>query len=229
MRFAGEGAKVAVVGRNPDRLEEVKREIELGGGRCITIKTDLSKISNIEMIVQRTTEVFGGLDILVNSAGVFEIADFHDITENFFDKTVSLNTKAAFFMAQKASEVMKKQGKGKIINIASYAGGKVGFPQGSVYCLSKAALVAMTQALAVELGPSQINVNAISPGTVLTPINEKIIEEDASFLKAEIEGTPLGRVGKTSDISSTALFLASDESDIITGIQIVADGGFSAQ
>jgi NAD(P)-dependent dehydrogenase (short-subunit alcohol dehydrogenase family) len=227
--LAKEGAVIAAVGRNMKRLGDVTKEVVLLGGECFPMQADLSDLSDIDTIIEQTVAKFKRIDILVNSAGIFEMADFLDIDEEMYDRTMLLNMKAVFFLCQKAAAVMIRQGKGKIINIASEGGGKIGFPQGSVYCASKGAVVALTQALAVELGPKQISVNAISPGTVRTPINEKIFEENPGFLQSEISGTPMGRIGNTGDISAAAVFLASDAADFITGIQIVVDGGFSAQ
>lgn len=228
IQFALEGAKVAAVGRNPDRLASVHQTIESGGGQCLAINADLRNIAEIEELVNKTVQTFNRLDILVNSAGIFELCDFLDVTEEFFDRTMDVNLKSLFFLSQHAARVMKAQKKGKIINIASEGGGKTGFAQGVPYCASKGAVVSLTQALAVELAPFQINVNAISPGTVRTSMNEELFVNNPEFLKTEVEGTPLGRVGEIGDIVPAAIYLASNESDFVTGIQIVIDGGFSS-
>ena len=229
IRFGQEGAKVAAVGRNQQRLSEVTETIESAGGKCIVLQADLLQLSEIEKVVERTVEEFGRLDILVNSAGIFKTADFLEISEGFFNRSIGINLKSLFFLSQKAAKAMKKQGRGKVINIASQGGGKVGFALGSVYCASKGAVVSLTQALAIELAPYKINVNAISPGTVKTPLNEGLFIENPEFFRSEVEGTPWGRLGETSDIAPAAVYLASEESDFVTGIQIVIDGGFSAQ
>ncbi len=224
--YAREGAKVVVVGRDGPRLGQVKEEIGAVSGACLGIQADLRNLSEIDKVVRETMKEFGRVDVLVNSAGVFELCDFLEITEDFFDRTMSLNLRSLFFMTQRAAREMKNQGKGKIINLASIGGGTVGFPTGSVYCASKGAIVSVTQTLALELAPYKINVNAISPGNVRTPMNEHLLA-DPDYLKAMLDQTPWGRIGETTDITPAAVYLASDESDYVTGIQLVIDGGWS--
>lgn len=226
MAYAREGAKVVVVGRDGHRLGQVREEIGAASGVCLGIQADLRKVSEIDKVVRETMKEFGRVDILVNSAGVFELCDFLEITEEFFDRTISLNLKALFFMMQRAAREMKKQGKGKIINLASIGGGTVGFPTGSVYCASKGAIVSLTQTVALELAPYKINVNAISPGNIRTPMNEHLLA-DPDYLKAMLDHTPWGRIGETTDITPAAVYLASEDSDYVTGIQLVIDGGWS--
>jgi NAD(P)-dependent dehydrogenase (short-subunit alcohol dehydrogenase family) len=228
IRFAQEGAKVAAVGRNLERLDLVSQSIKDDGGTCLGIQADLREFSKLGELVNTVIKSFMRLDILVNAAGVFELCDFLDVSEKFYDRTMDVNLKSLFFLSQQVARVMKSQEKGKIINIASEGGGKTGFAEGVPYCASKGAVVSLTQALAVELAPFQINVNAISPGTIRTPMNKNLLENNPEFLKSELEGTPLGRVGEVGDIVPAAVYLASNESDFVTGIQIVVDGGFSS-
>lgn len=226
LEFAKEGAMVGVIGRDKKRLLEVEKAIKGGEGKCLCIQADLRKLSEIDKVVQTVVKEFGKLDILVNSAGIFELCDFLEISEDFFDRTIELNLKSLFFMTQRAAKEMKKQGKGKIVNLASIGGGTVGFPTGSVYCASKGAIVSLTQTLAVELAPYKINVNAISPGNIRTPMNEHLLA-NPDYLKVMLDHTPWGRIGETKDIIPAALYLTSDDSDYVTGIQLVIDGGWS--
>jgi NAD(P)-dependent dehydrogenase (short-subunit alcohol dehydrogenase family) len=224
--FAREGAKVAVVGRDRQRLAQVEQEIKGGGEKYLIVPGEMRKLSEIDRVVQTTVKEFGKLDILVNSAGVFELCDFLETSEDFFDRTIDLNLKSLFFMIQRAAKEMKNQGKGKIVSMASIGGGTVGFPTASVYCASKGAIVSLTQTLALELAPYKINVNAISPGNIRTPMNEHLLA-NPDYLKAMLDHTPWGRIGETKDIIPAAIYLASDDSDYVTGIQLVVDGGWS--
>ena len=130
-------------------------------------------------------------------------------------------------MITKAGKEMKKEGRGKIISLSSIGGGTVGFPTGSVYCASKAAIAALTQTLAVELAPFKINVNCICPGNVLSPMNQHLFD-DKEYEDLMLSLTPWGRIGKINDITPAVLYLASDESDYVTGIKLVVDGGWSS-
>ena len=167
--FANEGSKVLATGRDESRLAEVKQQILENDGECVTISADVTVLERAKDIVTKTIETYGRIDILVNSAGIFELSDFFEINESFFTRTMEVNFKSIFFMCQQAGLVMKNQGKGKIINLSSIGGGQIGFPTGSVYCASKAAVAALTQALALVLSPHNITVNAISPGNIKTP------------------------------------------------------------
>ncbi len=227
IEFAREGANITAVGRNPDQLEETKNTIEAGGGVCLVIKADLRNLPEIDRVVQNTLDRFERVDLLVNCAGIFETCDFLETSEDLFDRTIAINLKSLFFMSQRVAKEMKKQGNGgKIINFSSIGGGTVGFPTGSVYCSSKGAIVSLTQTLGVELAPYRINVNAICPGNIRTPMNEQKLA-DPDYLKAMLDMTPWGRIGETSDITPAAVYLASDESDYMTGTKLVVDGGWS--
>lgn len=224
MLFASEGAKVMLTGRSSERLAEVERDIEKAGGQCIGITADLAELPEINKVVEGTIKEFGKLDILINCAGIFELANFLETSEDFYDRTMNTNLKSVFFMCQRAAKEMVKQGKGKIINFSSIAGGQIGWPSYSVYCTSKGGVASLTQVLAAELAPYHINVNAISPGEIRTPMNESDLA-DPDFLKVMLDMTPLGRIGETKDVTSAALYLASEESDFMTGVQLVIDGG----
>ena len=224
--MAGEGAKITATGRDAGRLGETAREIEKNGGTCITVQADLLESSDIDRVVSETLREFGQVDILVNSAGIFETADFIEVSEDFYDRTMDANLKALFFMTQRVVREMKTAGHGKIISLSSIGGGTVGFPTGSVYCASKAAIAALTQTLAVELAPFKINVNCICPGNVLTPMNEELFK-NKEYENLMLSLTPWGRNGRTGDITPAVVYLASKDSDFVTGIKLVIDGGWS--
>jgi glucose 1-dehydrogenase len=224
--FAGEGARVAAVGRDAVRLREVVETIAAGGGEGLPIQADLLRGEEREKAVRETTGRFGRLDILVNSAGNFELSNFFEIDEGFFDRTMDLNLKGLFFMSQCAAKEMKKQNKGKIINLSSIAGACIGFPTATVYCASKGAIAAFTQALSLELAPFKINVNCIAPGNIRTAMNEHLLA-NPDYLKAMLAQTPWERIGETGDIVPAAIYLASEDSDYMTGQKLVIDGGWT--
>jgi glucose 1-dehydrogenase len=226
--FASEGARVTVTGRSEKRLDDVVKTIKASKGECLGILASLTKLREINRVVENTVREFGKLDILVNCVGIFQLANFLEISEEFYDRTMHTNLKSTFFMCQRAAKEMIKRGEGKIINFASIGGGKIGLATGSVYCASKGGVVSLTQALAVELAPYHINVNAISPGNIRTAMNEKLLA-DPDYLTMMLDMTPWGRIGETKDVTFAALYLASEESDYVTGIQLVIDGGIVAK
>lgn len=224
--MAREGALIAATGRNAERLAETAKAVEEAGGECLTRTADLLSLADIDALVGAVVAELGRIDVLVNSAGVFETADFSEVDEAFFDRTMEANFKGLFFVTQRVVAEMKKAGHGKIVSLSSIGGGTVGFPTGSVYCASKAAIAALTQTLAVELAPFKINVNCICPGNVLTPMNQELFDnrEYADLMNSL---TPWGRVGQTGDITPGIIYLASDEADYVTGLKLVIDGGWS--
>lgn len=223
LEFAKEGAKVALTGRRLDKLKEAVDAIKKNGGEAIAITGDVSKPSDVDRMVRTTVDSFKRLDILVNCAGVLFSADLAHHTDKIWDDTININLKGSFLCIQRAVPEMLKQGKGKIISISSIAG-QIGFPNSAAYCASKGGIMGMTKALAMELAPLKINVNDIAPGDTETPLNEHLLR-DPEYLRARVENTPYGRVGKVSDIAPAAVYLASDESDFVNGITLTVDGG----
>jgi NAD(P)-dependent dehydrogenase (short-subunit alcohol dehydrogenase family) len=225
--LAAEGAKVVITGRNADALARTEQQVKKHAGDYLSMTADLLELGQIDNVVSSAMDRFGRVDILVNSAGVFELDDFTEVSEDFFDRTMDTNFKSLFFMTQRVVKEMKKQGRGKIISLSSIGGGTVGFPTGSVYCSSKSAIAALTQTLAVELAPFKINVNCICPGNVLSPMNQHLFE-DKEYEDLMLSMTPWGRIGKIDDITPAVVYLACDESNYVTGIKLVVDGGWSS-
>src|SRR3989338_6601265 len=227
--FAKAGAKVVVSDISQEDCQIVVKEIEKAGGEAIAVQCDVSKKSEVDNLVKSAVDKWGRVDILVNNAGICPFKSFLEMTEEDWDKVLDINLKGYFLCAQAAAKEMAKQKSGVIVNIASIAMGQqgVGFSNIVHYCASKGGIVGMTEALAVELAPFNIRVNAIAPGVIDTPM----VSETGMDQKA-IEGilmrVPLRRMGKAEEISSAVLFLASDDSSYMTGATVVVDGGWLA-
>src|SRR3990172_12338567 len=174
-------------------------------------------------MVKAAVEKFGGLDILVNNAGVALMADLENTTDEIWQKTIDVDLKGVFLGTKAAVPEMEKRGKGKIINTASIAG-LVGFAGITAYCAAKGGVVNMTKEMALDLAAKKINVNAIAPGVIKTNMTADILK-DEKMAQGMLAQTPIGRFGEPEDIAYGALYLASDESDFVTGHTLVIDGG----
>jgi NAD(P)-dependent dehydrogenase (short-subunit alcohol dehydrogenase family) len=227
--LAKAGAKVVVSDISQEDCQIVVEEIKREGGEAMAVKCDISKKAEVDNLVKSAIDKWGRVDILVNNAGIAQFASFLDMAEEQWDKTIDINLKGYFLCSQAAAREMAKQKSGVIVNIASIAMGQqgVGMPGIVHYCASKGGIVAMTEALAVELAPYNIRVNAIAPGVIDTPM-----VQEAGLDQKAIEGmltrVPLRRVGKPEEISSAVLFLASPDSSYMTGATVVVDGGWLA-
>ncbi|MBU1876981.1 SDR family oxidoreductase [Patescibacteria group bacterium] len=227
--LAKEGAKVVVSDISLEDCQAVVDEIEKEGGEAIAVKCDVSQKQEVDNLFQKTVEKFGQIDILVNNAGIAEFKPFLEMTEEEWDRTLDINLKGYFLCAQAAAKEMAKQKSGVIINIASVAMGQVGvgFPNIVHYCASKGGIAAMTEAMALELAPYNIRVNAIAPGMIETPMIDSI-KQDPKAMDGMLARVPLGRLGKPEEIADLVVFLASDKSSYITGSIVVIDGGWLA-
>ena len=227
--FAKEGAKVAIADINDAGGQETVDVIKSAGGEAIYIHTDLSKRTDIQHMIETTVKTFGRVDILFNNAGYYEWPHkLDEITEAEWDMTFTINVKAIFLAAQYVVPEMKKIGGGVIITTASMAGVR---PRAhAAYGSSKAAAIGLTKALALQLAPFNIRVNVINPTAVETPLMKSFLavttDEDLEKAKKErVKTIPLGRVAQPEDIAYAALYLASDESAMLTGDSINVDGG----
>jgi NAD(P)-dependent dehydrogenase (short-subunit alcohol dehydrogenase family) len=220
------GAHVVACSRTESELKRVAGEIEKIGRRSIAVRLDVSDIGSIGPMVDRTLETFGRIDILVNNAGINRPQPAMDVTEENWDLVMNTNLKGLFFCAQAVGRVMIPQKKGKIINISSDAG-TVGIPQRAVYCASKGGVNLLTKVLAIELAPHGIHVNAIAPAFIETSLTSPMLKEP-EFKAYVLSNTPLGRVGKPSEVGAAAVFLASAASDYMTGHIMLVDGGWTA-
>ncbi|MFH1841456.1 MAG: SDR family NAD(P)-dependent oxidoreductase [Candidatus Nealsonbacteria bacterium] len=224
--FAKAGAKVVVSDINQEECQKVIDEME---GEGISIKCDVTNKKDVEEMVKKTVEKFGKIDILVNNAGIVAFKPFVDLTETEWDKILDINLKGQFLCAQAVAKEMVKQKSGAIVNIASVEMGQVGSGMPNIvhYCASKGGVVAMTEALAVELAPYNIRVNAVSPGAIDTPMAQSV-KEDSNILEATLAKIPMRRFGKPEEVSNLVLFLASDLASYITGSTVIIDGGWMA-
>ena len=223
--FAAAGASVVLVARSADRLEECANEIEMAGGEALVVPADVTNSSQVSQMVQKTLETFGRIDVLVNCAGgsgEHRFIPMLEMNEDIWDAIVDLNLKSVFLCCREVGKVMTEQKNGSIINFSSGAATQ---PVANMthYCAAKAGINQLTRVLAVELGPYNVRVNAISPGLTATPSEEKFMPPDLMEKYAKM--IPLGRVGQPEDILGAALFLASGASEYITGTIIPVGGG----
>ncbi|MEM2950638.1 MAG: 3-oxoacyl-ACP reductase family protein [Nitrososphaeria archaeon] len=227
--FGREGADVAVnYSRSREKAEEVVNEIIKFGRKAITVKADVSNKEEVNEMVETVIKEFGKIDVLVNNAGItWRNPDILGATKEEWEKVLGVNLLGTYYCIQAVAPYMIKQRYGKIINIASLAGIGVSIGEEVAYAPSKAAVINLTKRLAYKLGPYNINVNAIAPGLIRTEILSvgRSKEEVEKLLEEVAKLTALRRTGEPQDIANVALFLASDESNFITGQLIVADGG----
>lgn len=219
--FAREGAKVVITGRNEERAKAVVEQIKSEGFEAMYIIVDTSKVEDAKMLIDKTMEQYGTVDILFNNAGSLSVTPLKDVSLNEWESVFNVNLTSALYLTQLVAPIMKAKGNGVIINTSSVAGfnAHYGF---AAYVSSKHAMNGLTKSMAWELGP-EIRVNAIAPGLIHTAMVDSIGGLDA--VSALIEGSPLKRAGKPEDIASVALFLASDDSSFIDGQIIRVDGG----
>jgi len=223
--LAAAGARVAVAARRADRLETLKAEIERAGGRAHAVALDVTDVGSVRAGVAAAAAALGPLDILVNNSGVSVTKRAGDVEETDYDFVMDTNAKGAFFVAQAAGRAMiAAKRPGRIINIASAAGLRV-LGHLSVYCMSKAAVIHMTRALALEWGRYGINVNALCPGYIETEINRDYWETEGG--RKLVAMLPRRRVGKPEDLDGLLLLLASEHSGFVNGAVIAADDGLT--
>lgn len=229
LRLARDGLDVAVADINLSAAEAVVEEIRGLGRRSLAVQVDVSKPAEVYRMVDEVVAALGRLDVMVANAGVVRGMPMQDVTEEVWDLHMDVNAKGVFFCDQAAAIQMIKQGQGgKIINASSGAGRR-GSKNLSPYSASKFAVVGITQSLAAELAPHQITVNAYCPGIVDTPMWQALDQDfekiGAQRMAEKVAGTPLGRVQYPEDVANLVSFLASDQSDYITGQSIIQDGG----
>lgn len=230
LTLAKAGAKVVVSDISQEDCQKIVKEIEKNKGEALAVKCDVSKKEEVDNLVKKTIARFGKVDVLINNAGICQFKPFLELSEEEWSRTIDINLKGYFLCAQAAAkEMVKKKSGGVIINIASVAMGQqgIGLPNIAHYCASKGGIVGMTEALAVELAPYNIRVNAVSPGMIETPMIDSV-KQDPKTMEAMLTRVPMHRVGKPEEVSNLVLFLASDASSYMTGSTVVIDGGWLA-
>ena len=222
--LAAEGASVVVnYASSKTGADAVVAKIIAKGGKAIAVQGDVSKQSDIVTLFAETKKAYGKLDILVNNAGIYEFSPLDAITEEHFHKQFNLNVLGLLLTTQEAVKLIGAEG-GSVINISSIVG-PMPAPTGSVYSATKAAVDAITVALAGELGPKKIRVNSLNPGMVETEGLHSAGFAESDFRKHIEATTPLGRIGQPNDIATVAVFLAADDSGWMTGQTLIAAGG----
>ncbi|MBE9505853.1 MAG: SDR family oxidoreductase [Chloroflexi bacterium] len=226
--FAREGASVAINAAHLSSAEEAAQIAREFGGGVIAIEADVSDEAQVNAMVDRVVAEFGSLDIQINNAGISHpLVPLVEQDTADFDRTIAINLRGTYLCCKAAARGMIERRSGNIVNIASITA-HTGPPMRTAYAPSKAAVVNLTMALAVELAKYNINVNSISPGYVLTDLVKNFLSQGKINEQAILSRTPLGRMSTTDDIANATLFLASDDARNITGTDLLVDGGWTA-
>jgi glucose 1-dehydrogenase len=226
-RLARDGADVALCYRgNKAGADDVVAGIEATGRKAAAIQCDVGKVADGQRFIAEAAAQLGRIDILVNNAGLERRADFWDVTESDYEAVLNVNLKGVFFITQAfVRHRMELKSGGKVINISSVHE-ELPFPHFTSYCASKGGVKMMTRNLSIELAPLGITINNIAPGAIETPINKKLLNDPVK-LKALLDNIPLKRLGKPEDVAAIASFLASADSDYVTGTTFFVDGGLT--
>ncbi|MBN2186436.1 MAG: 3-oxoacyl-ACP reductase FabG [Dehalococcoidia bacterium] len=228
LALAKEGADIGVNAAHLSSAEGTTEMIRQLGQRAIAIEADVAEVDQVEMMVNRVISELGGIHILVNNAGVnLEVVPTVEQSVEKWQKTMNINLRGTYLCCRQAGKWMVPHKTGKIINISSMFG-MSGFPMRTAYAPSKAAVINLTQDLAVEWAKYDINVNCIAPGYVMTDLIKALVKQGKLDLEALQRRTPLGRFATPDDIGNTTVFLVSDEAKNITGATLAVDGGWSA-
>lgn len=222
-KFTQAGIETIIAGRDKQKLDAAKEKL---GSLCHAIACDVSDLSSIPGFVNDVLKQFGQVDILVNNAGINMKKLIEDVTDEDFQKVITTNLTAVFVMSREVIKHMLERKSGCIINISSMAA-QYGLPKVIAYSASKTAIDGLTRAMAVELGPKGIRVNAIAPGFIYSEMTAKALDSDPERKAKVFNRTPMGIMGQPTDIGEAALFLASDAAKYITGVVLPVDGGNS--
>lgn len=220
-KFAGHGIFPVIIGRDEAKLDRARQSLGENGR---TLQFDLTQLAGIPSLVEGIYREYGQIDILVNNAGINMKKEFTEVTDEEFQSVLHTNVNVVFSLSREVVKIMEQQGRGNIINISSMAA-MYGIPKVIAYTASKSAIEGMTVAMAVELSPKGIRVNAIAPGFIATDMSSKALNGDEERKRKVMSRTPMGYLGRPEDVADTALFLATDASGYITGTSIRVDGG----
>ena len=222
LALVGEGSKVIPVDIDREALQSLKAEIEKKGGPTLPIACDISKLSDVERMVEEALTTFGRIDLLVNNAGTIRRGTIETVTEEDWDRVIAINLKGTFNCCKAVVGPMKRQRSGKIVNVSSIAGKLGDITSAPGYGSSKAGADALMKSLARQLAPSGIRVNAVAPHAIETEMSAQWSDERRREI---IAGIPLGRLGRPEDVADAVLFLASDAASFITGEILDVNGG----
>ena len=223
LAFAGQGAEVVLLARNAEPLNELALEIVSRGGKARAMPCDVTQAAE----VQEAFRTLERCDVLINNAGTNRPQPFLEVDLQTLDELLALNVRSMFVTAQAAARVMVLKRSGVIINMSSQMG-HIGAANRTVYCMTKHAIEGLTKAMAVELGPLGIRVNAVAPTYIETPMTQPFLA-DKAFRDGVLQKIPLGRLGTIDEVVAAVTFLASPAASLITGASLLADGGYTAQ
>jgi len=223
-KFTQNNIRTIIIGRDQKKLDSAKEKL---GDLCEPLSYDVNELAGIPNLIDGLVKRFGKIDILVNNAGINLKKDFTEVTDEDFQKVILTNVTSVFVFSREVVKCMlETKNGGVIINISSMAA-QYGLPRVIGYSASKNAIDGMTRAMAVELSPKGIRVNAIAPGFITTPMTAKAFSDDPARLNKALARTPMARLGEPADIGDAALFLVSDAAKFITGVILPVDGGNS--
>ncbi|MCZ6602414.1 MAG: 3-oxoacyl-[acyl-carrier-protein] reductase [Planctomycetota bacterium] len=221
LEFAREGAKVATVARSGDALQETAHLVEEAGGKCLAIPVDVTQSASVNEAVAQILEQLGGLDVLVNNAGVTRDGPLIRMSDESWDEVMDTNMKGTFYFTRAAARPMLKKKTGCIVNLTSVVG-IMGNPGQANYSASKAAIIGFTKACAKEFSRRGVRVNAVAPGFVDTAMTEALGDQVKESILSRV---PLGRFGSAEEVAEAVLFLAGDEASYMTGVVLQVNGG----
>jgi len=231
LRFAREGAQVAVLDLDKDACQQVVDEIKANGGEAIAVQADVTDVAQVEAAVSQVKDAFGVCNVLVNNAAVMPAGRIHETGLDDFDRCLAVNVRGAYLMCRAVIPDMIVSGQGSIIHMSSVTGLR-GLPGIAAYSATKGALIALTRAMSTDYAREGIRVNCVSPGTIDSPMLHNFVaaQSDPDDIRRQFdEMHPIGRVGKIDEVASVFVFLASDEAGFVTGSNYTVDGGLSSK